>query len=261
MNRRSFLALTPVVLAPAIVRWRDAPIRTAAALSASYPTQDADLIKEMVGASHFNVARVKELVTRQPSLARAAWDWGFGDWEEALGAASHVGNREIAALLLAHGARPSIFSAAMLGQLDVVKGFITGSPGIQKIKGPHSITLLKHAIAGGANAKPVVEYLKSVGGADETPEEPPLTAEQLNSLAGSYEFGSGADERLDITVLKDRLNIARPAHTARVLMHLGSLEFYPAGSDFVRIVFKATAGGMTLTVRDPDVVLVAIKRA
>jgi hypothetical protein len=28
-------------------------------------------------------------------LARAAWDWGFGDWETALGAASHMGSRPI----------------------------------------------------------------------------------------------------------------------------------------------------------------------
>jgi len=78
----------------------------------------------MVGVSHNNLARVKELLARNATLSLASWDWGFGDWEDALGAASHVGRPDIAEALLAHGARPSIFSAAMLGQLDVVKAFV-----------------------------------------------------------------------------------------------------------------------------------------
>ena len=78
----------------------------------------------MVGAAHGNVAKVKELASARPALARATWDWGYGDWESALGAASHVGNKEIAAILLDNGAHPTIFSAAMLGQTDAVRGFI-----------------------------------------------------------------------------------------------------------------------------------------
>ena len=35
-------------------------------------------------------------------------------------AAAHVGNKPIADFLLTHGARPTIFSAAMMGQLDAV---------------------------------------------------------------------------------------------------------------------------------------------
>ena len=45
-------------------------------------------------------------VDARPSLAKAAWDWGFEDWEDPLGAASHVGNHEIAEYLIGHGARP-----------------------------------------------------------------------------------------------------------------------------------------------------------
>ena len=65
-------------------------------------------------------------------MARASIDWGFGDWETCLDAAAHVGNKPIADFLLAHGARPTIFSAAMMGQLDAVKAFIAARPGIQK---------------------------------------------------------------------------------------------------------------------------------
>ncbi len=46
---------------------------------------------------------------------------------------------------MAKGTRPTIFSAAMLGQLDIVKAFVTASPGIQRLVGPHSIRLLPHA--------------------------------------------------------------------------------------------------------------------
>jgi len=87
------------------------------------------MVREMVGVSYGNVARVRALLANRPALANATWDWGFGDWETALGAASHVGHREIAAMLLAAGARPTLFSAAMLGQLDVVKAFVAAHPG------------------------------------------------------------------------------------------------------------------------------------
>src|SRR5260221_9435364 len=76
-------------------------------------------------SAHGNVVRLKELVGRRPALAKVSFDWGFGDWETAIDAASHVGYRELAYLLIANSARASIFFAAMLGQLDAVKAFIT----------------------------------------------------------------------------------------------------------------------------------------
>ena len=139
-----------------IARAAEAPpapaVPAAVAVPDTFPTQSPELAREMVGVSHGNVARVKELLKLHPTLSNANWDWGFGDWESALGAASHVGNREIAELLLASGARPTIFSATMLGQLAVVKAFVEASPGIQGTAGPHSITLLAHARNGGEKA-------------------------------------------------------------------------------------------------------------
>ncbi len=259
VSRRSLLSAATLFLGPALAQ---APERTAAAapssgLNASYPTQDPDLVREMVGVAHNNIARVKELVGRQQTLAKASHDWGFGDWESALGAASHVGNREIAEFLLANGARPSIFSAAMLGQLDVVKAFVTASPGVQRIKGPHSITLLRHAMAGGAQAKPVLEYLTALGGADERLPEKPTTAEDRAKLAGAYVYGSAADERLEVTIARDTLQIGRPNRFGRGLIHLGSFEFCPVGAENVKVRFSESSGGVTLTIHDPDVVVSA----
>ncbi len=145
VNRRTFLGVVPAaMLMPSI------SIRAQTAAAASFPRQEAPLVSEMVRVAHGNIARVKELIADRPALARAAWDWGYGDWETALGAASHVGNAAIAQLLLDNGAHPTIFSAAMLGQLDVVKAFVAAAPGVQKIRGPHGISLLAHARNGGS---------------------------------------------------------------------------------------------------------------
>jgi hypothetical protein len=103
---------------------------------------------------------VRDLLGRHPALVNAAWDWGGGDWETALGAAAHVGRRDIADFLLAHGARLDIFAAAMLGHLDIVRATIEAIPAARNWSGPHGISLLKHAEAGGDAAAAVVDYLR-----------------------------------------------------------------------------------------------------
>ena len=72
----------------------------AAKLWPGFPRQDQKLVAEIVGVSHFNEQRVRELVKSCPELVNAWWDWGFGDWESPLGAASHTGQREIAEVLV-----------------------------------------------------------------------------------------------------------------------------------------------------------------
>jgi hypothetical protein len=226
-----------------------------------FPQQDPAIVREMVGVSHGQAARVRELVGRQPALANAAIDWGFGDWETALGAASHVGNREIAEFLLANGARPSIFSAAMLGQLDVVKAFITASPGIQRVPGPHHITLMAHARAGGAPAEPVVKYLESVGDADRRPMTQALDPADRDAVVGRYAFGPGPRDYFEVGVQNDQLGIERPGAVRRFLIHTGTLVFFPSGVPSVRIAFARDGDRVTtLTVANPDVLVTAQRR-
>ncbi len=227
-------------------------------VGATFPTQEPSLAREMVGVSHGNVARVRELLALHPTLAKATWDWGFGDWETALGAASHVGNREIAELLIAQGARPDLFAAAMLGQLEVVQGFVAAQPGCQTIPGPHGITLLSHAKAGGERAAAVAAWLVELGGADEKPATEPLAEADQAALLGLYRFGSGATETVEIAVGKFGLTLQRAGTAARGLSHVGGRAFFPVGAPAVRIRFVPIAGAVReLSVFDPDLVLVA----
>src|SRR5262245_11651107 len=78
---------------------------------ASFPRQDEEAVREIVGVAHVDLNKVEALVEKRPALANAAYDWGFGDWETPLGAASHVGRREIAEFLLSKGARLDLFAA------------------------------------------------------------------------------------------------------------------------------------------------------
>lgn len=126
------------------------------------PALEAALVEEFVGNAHGNLQRVKELLAQEPALVNATWDWGGGDFETALGAASHMGRRDIALFLLEHGARLDIFAAAMLGRLEIVKAALEAFPEALHTAGPHGIPLVTHAQMGGKEAEAVLEYLQSL---------------------------------------------------------------------------------------------------
>jgi len=240
--RRRFLQTAPFTLAA---------LHAAPEIPASFPQQEPDLVREVVGVSHNNLKRVKELVLARPSLAKASWDWGFGDWETALGAASHVGNRDIATFLIEQGAPPTLCSAVMLGQLDVVKATIAASPGIQRIPGPHSLSLLSHAKAGGAQALEVRKFLESLGDADgqatpaHTPEE----------FIGIYKYGDGRDIEIGIRI--GRLQMTMKSAGSRFLVPVGARSYHPVGAHAVRIQFAPDTTGMLMTIHDASLVVTA----
>jgi hypothetical protein len=264
LNRRDVLGIVGIALTLGREPWTVDPVEpwTPQLVAENFPAQNIDAVREIVGASHTDLARVKELVTRQPSLAKAAWDWGFGDWETALGAAAHVGRREIAQLLLDYGAPPTIFSAAMLGQLDVVKAMIAASPGIEGKRGPHGIPLLSHAEAGGPEAAAVVAYLKDLGGADVRPTLTPISAEDRARIIGSYRFGPGEHDVFVVDDVRERLGLTRSGRNRQNLFHLGNWMFYPTGAEAVRITFTRVGDrAVSFTVADPDVVITAVRGA
>ncbi len=123
------------------------------------PKLGITLAHDFVIYAHFDLKMVKRLLDKEPAILNATVDWGGGDWECGLGGASHLGNREIANYLLERGARPDIFTATMLGHLDVVKTLLTAHPLLANAKGPHGIPLIAHAKAGGKEAEETLKFL------------------------------------------------------------------------------------------------------
>jgi hypothetical protein len=235
--------------------WPGPPLR-GSPVDDSFPSLPLSLMKAVVGLSHSNLGGVKELVQQHPTLAKGSWDWGYGDHETALGAASHVGQRAIAEFLLEQGAPPTLFSATMLGQLDIVKAFMATTPGLQKLRGPHSLSLMVHAKAGGPPAAAVVAYLESIGDAALPLAEEPLTPADRALLDGRYVFGDRPRDSFTIETKPTRVEIARAGASAQLLRHLGRLEFVPPGAPAVRIRFEREGDRiLAFTVFDPDEVV------
>ena len=140
-----------------------APISALAAPFSNDPQLDKEMVATFVGAAHRDMQKVQAMLEEHPTLLNAAHDWKFGDFETALGAASHVGYKELVNYLLDQGAQANIFTAALFGKLDIVKGIIDAFPNTIHAKGPHGFTLLHHAQRGGEEAENVANYLMGLG--------------------------------------------------------------------------------------------------
>lgn len=160
MNRKSFLVSSAAMGAAFLLR----PIEAFSRHSSTEPEPyKPEIVREFVGAGHGNLKRVKEMLEEYPNLLYCRWDWGNGDFEEAIEGAGHVGNKEIATYLIEKGARPNIFVLAMLGETDMVKMLIEKYPSLLNAKGAHGFTLLHHANQGGETSKELVDVLRSKG--------------------------------------------------------------------------------------------------
>lgn len=129
-----------------------------------HPQFDRARVKRFVIAGHVNLTAVKAMLAEEPHLINGAIDWGNGDFETALGGASHMGRRDIAEFLLEHNARMDIFAATMLGKIDMVQAAVAAFPNIVHVPGPHGIPLIVHAEKGGHSAKAVLEFLRPLVG-------------------------------------------------------------------------------------------------
>ena len=163
IGRKRFLQTVALATAGAAFALRTgesqtSPSPSAAAVPERPPPIAPDLIKRFVGAGHGDLNAVREMLGAQPALVNGVWDWGGGDFETALGGASHMGRRDIAEFLLEKGARIDLFAAATLGKLDIIKAAVAAYPQIVHVRGPHTISLIAHAEKGGSTE--VVEFLK-----------------------------------------------------------------------------------------------------
>lgn len=141
------LAATPLAIAQSSSRKRPDPL-------------DSELVLEFIRVAHANLSQTEALLDREPRLIKAAWDWGGGDFETAIGAAGHMGRADIAGVLLDRGTPLELPAAAMLGQLAIVRAMLETRPSLLRVPGPHGIPLIAHARSGGSAAVPVLEYLE-----------------------------------------------------------------------------------------------------
>ena len=126
------------------------------------PQINRTLVQDFVIFAHSDPEMTRKLLDKEPMLINAVMDWGAGDWESGLGGASHMGRRDIVEFLLERGARIDIFCAAMMGQLDAIRSFLTLQPKLIDARGPHGFTLHFHAQVGGKESENVLDYLQSV---------------------------------------------------------------------------------------------------
>jgi hypothetical protein len=103
-----------------------------------------DQVRDFVVACHAKRNVVSEMLDDEPGLARASIDWGEGDWENGLEAAGHMGNRKIAELLLSRGVCRTVFSAAMMGEANLVRQMLAADPSAVSWPGVHGISLIYH---------------------------------------------------------------------------------------------------------------------
>jgi len=219
--------------------------------AADFPRNDMERVQSVVGASHGNVERVRTLVLEQPALAKASWDWGFGDWETALGAASHTGRREIAHFLIDHGARPTIFSAAMLGDLRTVEAFLSADRDLHRLHGPHGISLVRHARAGGDDARSVLDFLLDRFGPDQADWGFPGDEATEARYGGSYAFDTDPPFRIVVGVRNDLLLIGTAEEPTSRVLPVSNDVFHPTGAPAVRLRFEVRDGrAMSLDVED-----------
>ena len=222
-----------------------------------FPSQDREKVYQTVLWAHSDIDKVRTLVEGSSALANSAIDWAFGDWETALGAASHMGLRDMAELLLTHGARPDIFTHAMLGHLATVKAIVEAMPGVQRTYGPHGITLLSHAKAGKEPAAAVVEYLEGLGDADPKQVSKPFEIPAEGYL-GTYAWGPGADANVVISERKGIVALAYGEGFPRRMFHLGGHQFSPFGTPTLRLRFEVEGDrAIALSIWDPERFLTA----
>lgn len=130
---------------------------------ATTPQIDPKIVNEFVKIAHKDFDKVKEMLKEQPLLLNAAWDWGNGDFETALGAAGHMGLKDMANFLISLGARADIFVLTMLGKTAIVKALLKAYPELLNSQGPHGLTLLHHAEKGGKDAEKLLKHLQKLG--------------------------------------------------------------------------------------------------
>lgn len=106
-------------------------------------------ISDFVVAAHSDLDETKRILEAYPLILNCTDQMIRGDFETAMGAASHMGRKDIADYLCERGARLDIFNLTFMGYTDLVKQLIKQFPNYLNAYGPHGYTLLHHSKMGG----------------------------------------------------------------------------------------------------------------
>jgi hypothetical protein len=181
IDRRTFAAFTASVVLGSEALSADTPVvaprphavPTEAPFTRDYPQPEfspswknpqlhRQLVQDFVIFAHMDLQMVKKLLDQYPGVLNATVDWGAGDWESALNGAAHMGRHDIVEFLLERGARIDIFCAAMMGQLDAVKAFLTLQPKLIDARGPHGFFNLHVHAQYARDGGKTLDYLQSI---------------------------------------------------------------------------------------------------
>ncbi len=120
-----------------------------------------ELITEFVFAAHRSLEETQKILDKHPLILNCANQFIKGDFETAVGGASHMGRRDIVDFLISRGARLDIFNYAFIGYDDFVMKMVTDYPNLLNSSGPHGFNLLHHALVG--ERTELAEWLQSKG--------------------------------------------------------------------------------------------------
>ena len=165
--------------------------------------------------------------------------------------------------LLSKGARPDIFTFAMLGAYETVKSMIEFMPGLQKTLGPHGISLLQHVKNGNSKSKKsirLIDYLNKLGDADGQ-EYQVMNETEKQKYAGDYKYGEGEFDGFTVKVnSQKRLLFGKLGMFGGSLLKIGNHTFTYNGAPSVEISFQLENEKIiSLTVKEPELILIAKK--
>ena len=118
---------------------------------------EPEVVEELVGNAHGNIARVRELLDAHPDALNLRAPWN----ETAVEAATQMGNKPIIELLIGLGAPVDFFTACVLGRAEQVAAELAADPGRVHARGVHELPALYFAAIGGSTA--IADLLLSTG--------------------------------------------------------------------------------------------------
>lgn len=173
--------------------------------------------------------------------------------------------------LISKGARPDIFTYAMLGSYDAVKAMIETSPGVQTVAGPHGISLLQH-VKNGMNSDTLTDkqkkenaklltYLEELGNADVQEKYIEMKDADKEKYLGDYKYGEGEKDGFTIQLnMRKLISLGKLGQFGGALYQKAENVFIYNGTSSVEITFAIENDVVkSLTVHEPDLTLTAIK--